>query len=103
MLRERGGLSRKGRHAREAPESLRSRIAAAGAATALVAAAVAATTGSAAAVGLTPVPSFSSNPGNLAMYEYVPAGLLANRPVVVAMHGCTQTATDYYTNSGWPK
>lgn len=53
------------------------------------------------AAGLTAVPSFGSNPGNLAMYEYVPAGLPAGAPVVAAMHGCTQTATDYYANSGW--
>lgn len=57
----------------------------------------------AAAAGLTAVASFGSNPGNLAMYEYVPAQLAANPSVVVAMHGCTQTANDYYTRSGWPK
>lgn len=57
----------------------------------------------AAAAGLTPVTGFGSNPGNLAMYEYVPATVAANPPVVVAMHGCTQTATDYYANSGWTK
>ncbi|WP_158791463.1 alpha/beta hydrolase family esterase, partial [Streptomyces sp. NRRL WC-3549] len=55
----------------------------------------------AAASGLTPVTGFGSNPGNLSMYTYVPAGLPAHAPVVVALHGCTQTAGDYYANSGW--
>ncbi|MFC5905710.1 PHB depolymerase family esterase [Streptacidiphilus monticola] len=49
------------------------------------------------------VSSFGSNPGNLAMYEYAPAGLATGRPLVVALHGCTQTATDYYNDSGWTK
>src|SRR5829696_7157381 len=57
----------------------------------------------AAAAGLTAVASFGSNPGNLGMYEYVPASRPAAAPVVVAMHGCTQTADNYYANSGWPK
>jgi poly(hydroxyalkanoate) depolymerase family esterase len=37
------------------------------------------------------------------MYEYAPANLPAGAPVVVALHGCTQSATDYYSNSGWQK
>ncbi len=49
---------------------------------------------------ITAVSSFGSNPGNLAMYEYVPANMPANAPVVVAMHGCTQSAADY-VNAGW--
>ncbi|TKA09315.1 extracellular catalytic domain type 1 short-chain-length polyhydroxyalkanoate depolymerase [Actinacidiphila oryziradicis] len=49
------------------------------------------------------VTSFGSNPGNLQMYEYAPANLPAGAPVVVALHGCTQSATDYYSNSGWQK
>jgi poly(hydroxyalkanoate) depolymerase family esterase len=63
-----------------------------------VAAAVPAT-----AAGLTQVSSFGSNPGNLAMYEYAPANLPAGAPVVVALHGCTQTASDYFADSGWQK
>ncbi|WP_042368962.1 extracellular catalytic domain type 1 short-chain-length polyhydroxyalkanoate depolymerase [Streptacidiphilus neutrinimicus] len=50
---------------------------------------------------LTQVGSFGSNPGNLAMYEYAPAGLASGAPLVVALHGCTQTATNYYDDSGW--
>ncbi|WBO68669.1 extracellular catalytic domain type 1 short-chain-length polyhydroxyalkanoate depolymerase [Streptomyces camelliae] len=49
------------------------------------------------------VTSFGSNPGNLAMYEYAPANLPADAPLVVALHGCTQSASDYHTHSGWQK
>ncbi|OIK02195.1 extracellular catalytic domain type 1 short-chain-length polyhydroxyalkanoate depolymerase [Streptomyces monashensis] len=49
------------------------------------------------------VTGFGSNPGNLAMYEYAPANLPANAPLVVALHGCTQSASDYHTHSGWQK
>ncbi|MFJ3791562.1 PHB depolymerase family esterase [Kitasatospora sp. NPDC090091] len=49
------------------------------------------------------ITGFGTNPGNLAMYSYVPAGLPAGAPLVVAMHGCVQTANDYYRNSGWTK
>lgn len=75
------------------------------AALALVAAMLGATGAppAAAAGGLQQVTGFGSNPGNLQMYEYAPASLPANAPLVVALHGCTQTANDYYTNSGWPK
>jgi poly(hydroxyalkanoate) depolymerase family esterase len=49
---------------------------------------------------LTEVASFGANPGALAMYEYVPAGLPAGRPLVVVMHGCTQTASSMEA-AGW--
>ncbi|MFF9315567.1 PHB depolymerase family esterase [Streptomyces sp. NPDC014748] len=49
------------------------------------------------------VTNFGSNPGNLAMYEYAPANLPANAPLVVALHGCTQSASDYHSHSGWQK
>ncbi|HET9989614.1 MAG TPA: PHB depolymerase family esterase, partial [Kofleriaceae bacterium] len=49
---------------------------------------------------LTQVSSFGSNPGALAMYEYVPAGLPASRPLVVVLHGCTQTASSM-EEAGW--
>ena len=51
---------------------------------------------------LTPVSNFGSNPGALAMYEYVPAGLPAGRPLVVVLHGCTQTAAAM-ESAGWNK
>lgn len=47
------------------------------------------------------VASFGSNPGNLQMFRYVPADLPRNAPVVVAMHGCTQSATAYDDEPGW--
>jgi poly(hydroxyalkanoate) depolymerase family esterase len=46
------------------------------------------------------VTSFGTNPGNLTMYKYVPAGVPANAPLVVALHGCTQTAAAYQ-GAGW--
>lgn len=56
-----------------------------------------------AATGLTQVNNFGSNPGNLAMYSYVPSNLPKSAPLVVALHGCTQSANDYYSSAGWPK
>ncbi|MGO1051912.1 extracellular catalytic domain type 1 short-chain-length polyhydroxyalkanoate depolymerase [Crossiella sp. CA198] len=56
----------------------------------------------AAAATLPEVTGFGSNPGNLQMFRYVPAGLPPGRPVVVALHGCTQTAAAY-ANTGWPQ
>ncbi|HET8659970.1 MAG TPA: PHB depolymerase family esterase [Micromonosporaceae bacterium] len=55
------------------------------------------------AASLTPVTGFGSNPGNLEMYAYRPDGMASGAPLVVALHGCTQNATDYFTNSGWRK
>ncbi|HSP79404.1 MAG TPA: PHB depolymerase family esterase, partial [Myxococcaceae bacterium] len=52
------------------------------------------------ASALTQVSSFGTNPGNLKMWKYVPAGLPSNAPLVVAMHGCMQAA-DAYTATGW--
>jgi poly(hydroxyalkanoate) depolymerase family esterase len=49
---------------------------------------------------LTPVDGFGSNPGALDMFEYVPAGLPANSPLVVVLHGCTQTASTIEA-AGW--
>ncbi|MBS2537716.1 PHB depolymerase family esterase [Catenulispora sp. NF23] len=54
-----------------------------------------------AASSLNQVTGFGADPGNLAMYSYVPQGLAQGAPLVVALHGCTQTATDYYDHSGW--
>jgi poly(hydroxyalkanoate) depolymerase family esterase len=51
--------------------------------------------------GWTPVASFGTNPGNLNMYSYAPTTLPVNAPLVVVMHGCTQTATQYASESGW--
>jgi poly(hydroxyalkanoate) depolymerase family esterase len=50
---------------------------------------------------LTEVTGFGSNPGNLKMFKIVPSGLPANAPVVVAMHGCAQSASSYDVETGW--
>ncbi|MBL8394511.1 MAG: PHB depolymerase family esterase [Candidatus Accumulibacter sp.] len=47
------------------------------------------------------VGDFGSNPGQLQMFTYVPAGLPANAPLVVVLHGCTQSAGSYNKGSGW--
>ena len=52
---------------------------------------------------LTPVSSFGSNPGNLNMYYYVPSGITQASSLVLALHGCSQTASLYAVQSGWNK
>ena len=47
------------------------------------------------------IPSFGSNPGNLRMHAYVPDGVGPSPPLVVALHGCTQTADPYDQGTGW--
>lgn len=80
-------------------------LAAAGTALTVVAVAAGITGGAAparAAAGpLVEVGSFGDNPGALAMFSYTPAGLPAGAPLVVALHGCTQSANDYFAHSGW--
>src|SRR6476619_6023887 len=44
---------------------------------------------------------FGSNPGNLRMFVYRPPSLAANPPLVVVLHGCTQTAAGYDLGAGW--
>ncbi|MFF8941762.1 PHB depolymerase family esterase [Streptomyces sp. NPDC014864] len=58
---------------------------------------------SAQAATLTEVTGFGSNPGNLQMFRYVPDGLPAGRPLVVALHGCTQSASAFDDETGWTK
>ncbi|MBB3236497.1 poly(3-hydroxybutyrate) depolymerase, partial [Phyllobacterium endophyticum] len=47
------------------------------------------------------LPDFGSNPGRLRAWKYIPAALPANSPLVVILHGCTQTAAEYDLGSGW--
>ncbi|MBT2900767.1 PHB depolymerase family esterase [Streptomyces sp. McG3] len=54
----------------------------------------------AAAAALERVTAFGANPGNLSMYVYRPVALPADAPVVVALHGCTQSAQVYSDNAG---
>ncbi len=49
---------------------------------------------------LTAVADFGTNPGALDMYEYAPADLPPGAPLVVVLHGCTQTASAMET-AGW--
>jgi poly(hydroxyalkanoate) depolymerase family esterase len=55
----------------------------------------------ASAAHLRPVTGFGSNPGDLAMLGFVPEALPAGAPLVVALHGCTQTAAGYDQGCGW--
>ncbi|MDX3376099.1 PHB depolymerase family esterase [Streptomyces sp. ME02-6991-2A] len=52
------------------------------------------------AAALERVTNFGANPGALTMYVHRPATLPAKAPVVVALHGCTQSAQLYADNSG---
>ncbi|WP_342115314.1 extracellular catalytic domain type 1 short-chain-length polyhydroxyalkanoate depolymerase [Pseudoduganella sp. OTU4001] len=55
----------------------------------------------ASAAQLSEVTSFGSNPGNLRLFQYVPSNRAANAPLVVVAHGCSQTAQEFATQSGW--
>lgn len=52
---------------------------------------------------ITPVSGFGTNPGSLNMYTYIPNGITGPAPLVIAMHGCTQSATIYAAQTGWNK
>ena len=47
------------------------------------------------------VPRFGSNPGALRMLTYVPDALPPGAPLVVVLHGCTQSAAEYDRGAGW--
>lgn len=60
------------------------------------------------AAGVTDGPSrlsemreFGTNPGALAAWTYIPADLPQGAPLVVVLHGCTQSAALYDQGSGW--
>ncbi len=55
------------------------------------------------AASLQLVTGFGTNPGNLVMYKYVPMSMPSNAPVVVLLHGCSQTAASYDDETGWVK
>jgi poly(hydroxyalkanoate) depolymerase family esterase len=46
---------------------------------------------------------FGSNPGALRARTYLPAAPRDNAPLVVVLHGCTQTAAEYDYGSGWSR
>lgn len=45
--------------------------------------------------------SFTPNPGALEMWLHIPEGLPAGAPLVVVLHGCTQSAVRFASDSGW--
>jgi poly(hydroxyalkanoate) depolymerase family esterase len=53
------------------------------------------------AVTLTEVTGFGSNPGALKMFTFVPSGLPSGAPLVVVLHGCTESASSYSTQTEW--
>ncbi|MBL8953574.1 MAG: PHB depolymerase family esterase [Myxococcaceae bacterium] len=54
----------------------------------------------ASAAVMTTVTGFGSNPGGLNLYLYAPSQPAARTGLVVALHGCTQSAADYQ-RAGW--
>jgi poly(hydroxyalkanoate) depolymerase family esterase len=52
-------------------------------------------------IRLVEVDDFGANPGQLRMLLHAPQGLLPQRPLVVVLHGCTQTAEGYADGAGW--
>jgi len=45
--------------------------------------------------------AFGSNPGNLRMFVSAPERLPSMAPLVVALHGCSQSAEEYDRGTGW--
>jgi poly(hydroxyalkanoate) depolymerase family esterase len=45
--------------------------------------------------------AFGSNPGNLRMFVSAPERLPSLAPLVVALHGCSQSAEEYDQGTGW--
>jgi poly(hydroxyalkanoate) depolymerase family esterase len=57
--------------------------------------------GAGASSPLAEVTGFGTNPGQLRMYQFVPAQLQQPRALVVVLHGCGQTAASYDLGAGW--
>lgn len=47
------------------------------------------------------IEDFGSNPGNLRMLVHVPANARPAPGLVIALHGCGQTAAEYSAGAGW--
>jgi poly(hydroxyalkanoate) depolymerase family esterase len=47
------------------------------------------------------IENFGTNPGSLQMFTYIPRCIGRKPPLVVVLHGATQTAADYAHGSGW--
>jgi poly(hydroxyalkanoate) depolymerase family esterase len=52
---------------------------------------------------LSTLSGFGSNPGALQARFYIPNTLPENAPLIVVLHGCTQTAAGYDHHSGWSR
>ncbi len=52
---------------------------------------------------LTTLSGFGANPGGLTARYHVPEALPEAAPLVVVLHGCTQTSAAYDHHSGWSK
>ena len=50
---------------------------------------------------LCPVPAFGTNPGDLRMLVHAPAALHSAPALVVALHGCGQSAAEFAAGTGW--
>jgi poly(hydroxyalkanoate) depolymerase family esterase len=50
---------------------------------------------------LAQITGFGSNPGDLRMWIYEPPDLPSGAPLVVALHGCRQSAADFDDETGW--
>jgi poly(hydroxyalkanoate) depolymerase family esterase len=53
------------------------------------------------ATHLREITNFGANPGALRMFAHVPESLVKRPPLVVVLHGCTQTAASYDHGTGW--
>jgi len=51
--------------------------------------------------GLTVLEKFGTDPGSLLAHIYIPEGFSKNSPLVVVLHGSTQSAESYDSGSGW--
>jgi poly(hydroxyalkanoate) depolymerase family esterase len=52
---------------------------------------------------LQPFTDFGSNPGRLKAWIHVPDTAASSAPLVVVLHGCTQSASGYDESSGWSR
>ena len=50
---------------------------------------------------LVEVPDFGTNPGNITMYKYIPANISSNAPLLIVLHGCSQSALEISERLKW--
>ena len=50
---------------------------------------------------LTEIANFGPNPGALRMFSHLPPVLPDQCPLLVVLHGCTQSAAGYDLGAGW--